>query len=170
LRLWASALTIALTGAAIAADVPILGWSLQADGTYVHGMTGVQCPKQWAWVKRFEVSSKEDGPVVGRCRYMGGGDSGELRIRHFDPAAARDQRTLERERQLMNQPGDNSVSPYGYVTRWDEPVIGGKPIPVERYTMKHAGMLIDCETRHSGPDRGDVILDFYGLCRRMQKP
>jgi hypothetical protein len=70
----------------------------------------------------------------------------------------------------MNQPGDNSVSPYGYFIRCDEPVIGSKPIPVERYTMKRAGMLIDCETRHSGPDRDDVILDFYGLCRRMQKP
>ncbi len=34
--------------------------------------------------------------------------------------------------------------------------------------MKRAGMLIDCETRFGGMDRGDVILGFDGICRSLQ--
>ncbi len=129
MRLLGPALAIALTGAAAAADTPTLGWSLTRDGTYIHDETGVRCPKKWGRVTRFEMSSKVQGPIVARCRYGGGGDTAEVRIRHFDPTAARDPDTLNKERQLMGQRG-NSRSPWGYFIRWDEPVIGSKPLQV----------------------------------------
>jgi hypothetical protein len=125
------------------------------------------CPETWGWVRRVEVSGIARGPVVGSCSYVGG-DTAEVRIRHFDPSAARDAATLEKERNLMNQPGD-SRSPFGYFIRWDEPGADGKSIPVERYTMKRAGMLIDCETRFTGYNQGDRTLGFYELCHSMQQ-
>jgi len=167
LKLAAPALAAILATTAVAQPgAPIHGWSVKPDGTYVHDATGMPCPKTFGWVKRVQVSSIVRGPVVARCTYVGG-ETAEVRIRRFDPTAARDAKALRNERNLMSQRGD-SRSPFGYFTRWEEPVIGGKPIQVERYTMKRAGMLIDCDTKFTGPPRGDVILSFDGLCRSLQ--
>jgi hypothetical protein len=168
LKLAGLALVIAVTAATGASSTAPFGWTLRSDGTYVHEATQMTCPPTWAWVKRVSVSSPTSGSLVGRCTYVGG-ETAEVRIRHFDPTSVRDQETLEKERQLMNQPGASSRVPFGYFIRSQEPVIGGKPIEVWRYTMKHAGMLIDCETKYGGINRGDVTLNFDGLCRSLQE-
>lgn len=168
MRIAGAALAFAVVTATVAGGSPPapIGWSIRTDGTYVHGITGALCPSKWGWVERIEVFGSQSGAVKGRCRYVGG-DEAELRIRHFDPTAARDEKTLRNERNLMDQPGD-SRSPFGYYTRWEEPAIGGRPIQVERYTMKRAGMLIDCETRFIRPNQSDVTLGFDGLCTKLQ--
>ncbi len=166
MKLGGIALAATLIVAHSASQPDVIGWSLSTDGTYVHNTTGMPCPNAWGWTSRINVYGPTSGPVLGGCIYKGRDDA-EVRIRRFAPDAARDAATREKERKLMEQPGD-SRSPFGYFTRWDETDAAGRRIPVERYTMKRADLLIDCETRYH-PVQSDLVLGFDGLCRSAQK-